>query len=99
MNKEEWLWVSIRIFGVFLLVLAIISLPDAISAFYTVNAYSKIPTNINIENGNKMYELYESMFISGRAQGYKAIAQLIIYLSFSIYFIRGGKFLHGLLCK
>ena len=28
MNKDEWIWVAIRIFGIYLLVLAIISIPE-----------------------------------------------------------------------
>lgn len=36
MNKQEWLWVVIRAFGVYLLVLAISSLPSAIYSCFSL---------------------------------------------------------------
>ena len=40
MNKEDYVWVGIRLFGVYLLVLVVINLPGLISSGYS--AYSAI---------------------------------------------------------
>ena len=40
MTKEDWIWIAIRIFGIYLIVLAIISIPGVInSGFMTISLW------------------------------------------------------------
>jgi hypothetical protein len=40
MTKEDWIWIAIRIFGIYLIVLAIISIPGIInSGFMTISLW------------------------------------------------------------
>jgi len=91
MTKDEWIWVSIRIFGIYLLVLAVISIPDAIGYIY---AYLKIYVAANdIEGYAKMAM---SMRDAAMSKGVTAIAQLFLFGSFSYYMLKHGKLIHKL---
>ena len=35
MDRKDWIWVAIRIFGIYLLVLAVCSLPDVLGSAFT----------------------------------------------------------------
>ena len=38
MEKRDWIWVAIRVFGIFLLVRAVLAIPDLLSYAYQVGA-------------------------------------------------------------
>jgi hypothetical protein len=46
MNKNEWLWVSIRVTGLVFLVMAVAAVPDAISGSYAVIQYGSLPPEV-----------------------------------------------------
>ena len=98
MNKNEWLWVTIRIFGVFLLVMAIIQLPVAISFFYFANLYSDAYSSLPVEE-DSVAKMAEGVYNSHMAQGCNSALKLVIYTLFGLYFACRGKMLHKILCR
>ena len=91
MTKDEWIWVAIRIFGIYLLVLAIMALPETIGY-----VYASIQMNAVEAAGNDLMSLATSIRNTAMSKGLIAITQVIIFTAFSFYFLRHGKWLHKL---
>lgn len=100
MDKEEWLWVAIRVFGLYLLVLAIMAIPDAISGIYAGGIYRHLVSVTEAGRGSSQTaQLFHEMRQAQAALSIKSILQVVIYLLFGLYFVRGGKILHRVLCR
>ena len=93
MTKDEWIWVSIRIFGIFLLVLAIKAIPEAVAGVYVYAKISQATSPVPVDEMGKLALATRDAAMAGSV---RAISSLIIYLPFSYYFIRHGKLLHKL---
>lgn len=91
MTKDEWILVAIRIFGVFLLVLAIIELLQAIGGVY---GYWQISSAVG--GSTSLAPVVEATQKAALAGGIKSIASIFIFLPFSYYFMRHAKWLHKL---
>lgn len=95
MNKDDWVWVGIRLFGIYLLVLAIIAVPDvvaAVSSYKTFSGMEVTPGSENEDLAIKMIEMW-------RTQGAKAITEVLLFLVCGLYFIRGGRFIHKIISR
>ncbi|WP_062814995.1 MULTISPECIES: hypothetical protein [unclassified Alcanivorax] len=91
MNKDEWIWVAIRIFGIYLLVLAIISIPEAIGAIYAhLNVADAASQSAEIAS------FADSLRKAALSKGITAISQLMLFSMASYYLICRGKLIHRL---
>lgn len=91
MNKSEWIWVAIRIFGIYLLVLAIVSIPEAIG-----NIYGLIYMADAVKGSGEFGSMAHSLQKAAMSKGVTATAQLFIFSIASYYFLRHGKVIHSL---
>lgn len=91
MTKDEWIWVAIRIFGIYLFVLAVIAIPEAIG-----NTYAYIKMSFAVQDSSELPKLAISLREAAVAKGFTAIAQLILFSLVSYYFLRHGKLIHKL---
>jgi hypothetical protein len=91
MTKDEWIWVAIRIFGIYLLVLSVIAIPEAIG-----NIYAYLKMSSAIQESAEFGKLATSLKEAAVAKGSTAVAQLILFSIISYYFLRHGKFIHKL---
>jgi len=89
MTKDEWIWVAIRIFGIYLLVLAVIAIPEAIG-----NVYAYIKMSFTIQDSSDLPKLAISLKEAAIAKGSTAVAQFILFSMVSYYFLRHGKLIH-----
>ena len=89
MTKDEWIWVAIRIFGIYLLVLAVIAIPEAIG-----NVYAHIKMSFTIQDSSDLPKLAISLKEAAIAKGSTAVAQFILFSMVSYYFLRHGKLIH-----
>ncbi len=97
MNKEEWIWVAIRIFGIYLIVLAIINIPEAISNIYLMS-------NLSMDDGTvhgtkETIEFVRSMAQAAESKAISSTLKFIIFTVIGIYFLRGGRILHAIVVK
>lgn len=99
MNKEEWIWVSIRIFGIFLLVMAILAIPSAITTIYSAFLFQGFPAQELSSAADESTQMAYQIFKAQSAQSVRAVLEVIIYGSFGFYFIHGGKALHKVICR
>ena len=86
MSKNDYIWVAIRIFGVYLLVLAIAALPGAISTFYYVLAFPDAESTVSSVTSS-LDSNYRKVAL---ASGVKSISESLIFLASAYYFIRRG---------
>lgn len=86
MSKNDYIWVAIRIFGIYLLVLAIAALPAAISAFYYVATSSDAAEKV----GSVTSSLNSDYRKVALTSGIKSISEALIFLVCAYYFIRHG---------
>ena len=91
MNKSEWIWVAIRIFGIYLMVLAIIAVPDAIG-----NVYGLMHMADAVQKTGDFATMASSLQKAAMAKGTTAMAQIVIFSIASFYFLRHGKAIHNL---
>ena len=93
MTKDEWIWVAIRIFGIYLLVLAIIAIPEAIASIYGFLLLSGLENAKELSPGAEVTKTLREV---GMAKGVKSICQLLIFSAISFYLLRYGKAIHKL---
>ena len=90
MNKQDYLWCGIRIFGVYLLVLAIIELPQFIISIYVFYDIDTFPGG----SGSPSFG-YEDALNASRiaivSGAMKTFASFVIYVLSALYFLRYGK--------
>lgn len=94
MNKSEWIWVAIRVFGIYLLVLAIVAIPDAIG-----NVYALIHLSGSSQDVSELKSFSESLQKAAMANGVTGSCQVVIFLVASYYFLRHGKAIHKVACR
>jgi len=100
MTKEEWIWVAIRIFGIYLVVLAIMAVPGILSSsFMAYNWYGYSPTfgsnssdtaQIIDKMGSKLFNVQLSELVAG-------LCKVLLFGGLGIYFLRSGKFVFRLI--
>ncbi|MBQ0785087.1 MAG: hypothetical protein KBT66_12695 [Amphritea sp.] len=91
MSQSEWIWVAIRIFGIYLLVLAIISIPEAIGAVYAHLHLAEAASHTS-----DLASMSESLRKAAVTKGVTAFFQLLLFSIASYYFIAHGKLIHKL---
>jgi len=99
MNKEEWIWVAIRIFGIFLLVMAILSIPRAIASIHYASIFQSFSGSevASATNGTEKFAI--KIFDAQRSHSIRSILEVIVYGLFGFYFMRGGKAIHKIICR
>ena len=94
MTKRDWIWVAIRIFGIYLLVEAIIAIPILISSAYLVCQHFDFGSS----NTSDLDRTFRLMRQSAGTQVISSLCRLIICGGAGLYFIGGAEFLFRLIC-
>lgn len=99
MNKQDWIWVAIRIFGIYLIVLSIINLPNLLAFAYQALPFKTTTTLMVSESGmdaEGCINLAEQMRLSTIGSFLISLLKVFIYAGLGIYFVRDGKFIFRL---
>jgi len=101
MTKEDFVWVGIRLFGIYLLVLAVTSLPEAIEGYWTS---SSIRDAVKMCGGSlpaAVYDqepaigLFERLFASAGAASARrfvgSLVRVVLFIPAGLYLCKGGK--------
>lgn len=101
MTKSEWLWIVIRVVGVFFVAKAIIAAPQVISSGISHLSYSDFIGEIldkseTMDNGNshKIRNWTENLMIANFVE---AVSEFIFYGVVGLYFCTRGRWLHRLI--
>ncbi|MEK6233403.1 MAG: hypothetical protein N2C14_01695 [Planctomycetales bacterium] len=95
MKKQDWIWVAIRIFGIYLLVLAVISLPKALSASMHLWIISSASGPFEIE---LLHEATRLLFLTAMQNLTVSLLTVVVFTGIGIYLIRGGGWLFRIVC-
>jgi hypothetical protein len=97
MDKEDWIWVTIKIFGIYLIILAIINLPEVISNWWTVSPFSKIDSKYYLSSGEECQLMAERLRSIGISNFIASIAKVDFFSAMGIYLVKSGKILFNLI--
>ena len=102
MIKEDYVWVGIRIFGIYLLVLALIGLPSLVHSLYMSYHLRGFPSmyDYNIEDEDNVDDLSKdlhkylnSLFLSYASNSISCVIRVVLYVLAGLYMTCKGKFL------
>ena len=96
MDRQQVSWLIVRAFGLYLLVQAVILLPEVLAALFTARYYSNALSSIGSESGNggSYTRVARSMYPT-LAIG--PLLRIVLYSAVGIYMLRGSRFLVRLL--
>lgn len=94
MTKRDWIWVAIRIFGIYLLVDAITAIPTLISSVGLMLQYVNVASS-GAADPDHYLRLLRNNMIQNFAS---SLGRLIICGGFGMYFIKGAALLFKLIC-
>jgi len=100
MNKRDYIWVAIRIFGIYLLVRAVIAIPQLLSSSYQAYACWELrgrPVSADA-NAQLFQELGNQMLNTTASQALASLCQVLLFGLAGYYLIRGGKWLFNIIC-
>jgi hypothetical protein len=86
MKRSDWLWILIRLLGVYLLTRAIFAVPNAIGGIVAANAFRIFATM----GDDALAEMHKAFFFKSLID----VFRLVIYSLLAWYFLRGGKWFH-----
>jgi hypothetical protein len=93
MNKDDYIWAAIKIFGIYLVVMAITSIPEVISS--SMQSYFFYTSDKITESGADAYKII--MAASGALSSLvRSLSKTIIFGVVGIYLIKSGKLIFNL---
>ncbi|HYW72629.1 MAG TPA: hypothetical protein VE961_16520 [Pyrinomonadaceae bacterium] len=92
MTKQQLSWLIIRAFGLYLLVQALILLPEVLASFFAARYYSGMMSSLGPETGTT--RVATSMY---RGLSLAPLLRVVLYSAVGMYMLRGGQFLVRLL--
>ncbi|TNF33452.1 MAG: hypothetical protein EP312_09200 [Gammaproteobacteria bacterium] len=93
MNKSEWIWTAIRISGIFLVVMAIVAIPELISSTYNAVAFGN---QAETSSGDPLMMQFNALAKAHSTMAVNACARIVLFSGFGFYFLKHGKLLHRL---
>ena len=88
MTKRDWIWVAVRVFGLYLLVMAIVAIPQTIGAgiqwWITYDPGPKADSDKLYDMTNMLSKSHLGIFIAG-------IVRLIGLGLAGVYFLKGAR--------
>ena len=98
MNKEDWIRTGIKLFGIYLIVMAIVSLPNAITDTYTYFSTQNMCNGVaTASDTDSAKNFIKQACVHNFSSALKSSLSLIIYLLFGIYFMGSGQLANRIL--
>ena len=97
MNKEDWIWVAIRIFGIYLIILSITNIPELIANWCRVSPFTPVKSTFYLSSGEECQLMADRMRTIAISNLVASIARVIFFSAMGIYLIKGGKLLFNII--
>jgi hypothetical protein len=94
MTKRDYIWVAIKVFGLYLLVEAIAALPVALSS----GIYLISQPGLGMPNTTDLDHIARTLHLNMWTQCLSSLVRVIICGAFGIYFMKNGAWLLKLIC-
>ena len=95
MTKEDWIWVAIRIFGIYLIVLAVISLPALLGSSIMVHSWWGLSADAS-EASDLMDTMASRLLTAQFSALLSALCRVIVFTGCGVYLVRSGKLIFRL---
>jgi len=106
LTKEDYVWVGIRIFGIYLLVLAVIALPTLINSAYMASQKSDASQTITnadseLSNGQTFSSTYYNVMLAARfrVQCVQQSMKFVIFALVGLYLACKGQLVFNLVSR
>jgi hypothetical protein len=98
MDRQQISYLIVRAFGVYLLILALMLVPDLLVGLYASRAYSNLVSSMGSDNNNlaSTARAATSMY---RSLLFAPLLKFVLFSAAAIYLLRGGGFLVHLLAR
>jgi hypothetical protein len=95
LSKHDWIWVAIRDFGLYLLVRAVIAIPNVIVAFMMWH----LAPHLSLPDADQRFRDASEMVTRGAwVELASASVQFILFAFIGIYLVRGGGWVFRIVC-
>ena len=96
MDRQQISWLAVRAFGLYLLIQAIMLVPDLLAGLYATRAYSNLISSMGSDNNNlaSTARAATSMY---RTLLFGPLLKFVLFSSAGIYLLRRGRFVMRLL--
>lgn len=94
MTKEDIMWIAIRIFGLYFLVLAVAAAPSVAGLGYGVYYLAQLQEAPGME---KVVNSLVVMLKANFSDGVTGTVEFLFFSVFAYYFLRSGKRLHAVI--
>ena len=103
MTRQDYIWVAIRIFGIYLLVMAVTWTPSIIRDTWGTITFRRLAADERAREPDEKAPESIQYSIESAARGYAAtlitdIARMVIYTAIGLYMVLGGKRFFRILC-
>ena len=95
MSKRDYVWVAIRVFGLYLLVHAMIAVPSILSASVLLHS---VWTSPSMDVNDPFRGVHESLIKTSMSQLASSVGQLVLFTVIGLYLVRGGGWLFRIVC-
>jgi hypothetical protein len=94
-SKRDYIWVAIRIFGLYLLVHAVAAVPSIISSSLLLHSAWTSPA---LSPSDPFHGLHESLGKTAASQLENSVGQFVLFTVIGLYLVYGGGRLFRLIC-
>jgi hypothetical protein len=98
MGREDWIWIAMRIFGIYLLVLAVIEIPTLMQSAFQVVAYHKNIAFVGQQN-DYLSQMMSTLERNSMSSLFGGTMRVIIYSLAGYYLLRRGKMLFKIMSR
>jgi hypothetical protein len=96
MNKEQISWLIVRAFGIYLLLQALMLVPELTVGLYAARAYSNFVSSLSSDNNNLASTARQATSLY-RSFWFAPLLRCVLFTAAGMYLLRGGGFLVRLL--
>src|SRR5438128_1034658 len=96
MNKEQISWLIVRAFGIYLLLQALMLVPELTVGMYAARAYSNLVSSLSSDNNNLTSTARQATSLY-RSFWFAPLFRFVLFTAAGMYLLRGGGFLMRLL--
>ena len=104
MTRDDWIWVAIRIFGIFLIVMAVMAAPGIVSGVNQVWTWSRLVAGQEAHFHHQppdsddlgLIHYYRSSYATAKTTLAWHSVRLVTFVIVGIYFLRSGRIIFRL---
>jgi len=103
MNRNDWIWVAIRVFGIYLLVLAVVAIPDVVTSWYQVSMFREfqqtLPSQATPESSDVLLSMMRATMKAAGSTYLSSVVRLVLFSIFGFYLMWKGNLLFRIISR